>query len=172
MVSRGARTQTRFHLVAVAWPRFNRDILYPLGARVVVEGVDKVGLFEWLRNALTAVGLKPLYLPWIGAVPAPTRSAPGMAKPSTIPVTGRAGTSVCFASCPASGAAMIIGIPLGLLLAVSRSAYAHRLPGIRECCGRFHRSQWVPASIIFWPTQELSIAFVTFLGAFYTSSSM
>jgi NitT/TauT family transport system permease protein len=27
---------------------------------------------------------------------------------------------------------------------------------------------WVPASIIFWPTQELSIAFVIFIGAFYT----
>ena len=27
---------------------------------------------------------------------------------------------------------------------------------------------WVPAAIIFWPTQELSIAFVTFLGAFFT----
>ena len=27
---------------------------------------------------------------------------------------------------------------------------------------------WVPASIIFWPTTELSIAFVTFLGAFFT----
>ena len=27
---------------------------------------------------------------------------------------------------------------------------------------------WVPISIIFWPTQELSIAFVIFLGAFYT----
>jgi len=27
---------------------------------------------------------------------------------------------------------------------------------------------WVPASIIFWPTQELSISFVTFLGAFFT----
>jgi NitT/TauT family transport system permease protein len=26
---------------------------------------------------------------------------------------------------------------------------------------------WVPAAIIFWPTQELSIMFVTFLGAFY-----
>jgi hypothetical protein len=25
---------------------------------------------------------------------------------------------------------------------------------------------WVPAAIIFWPTQELSIMFVTFLGAF------
>jgi len=27
---------------------------------------------------------------------------------------------------------------------------------------------WVPAAIIFWPTQELSIASVIFLGAFYT----
>ncbi len=27
---------------------------------------------------------------------------------------------------------------------------------------------WVPASLIFWPTNELSIAFVTFLGAFFT----
>jgi NitT/TauT family transport system permease protein len=26
----------------------------------------------------------------------------------------------------------------------------------------------VPAAIIFWPTQELSITFVTFLGAFFT----
>ncbi len=26
----------------------------------------------------------------------------------------------------------------------------------------------MPASIIFWPTQELSITFVTFLGAFFT----
>ena len=26
---------------------------------------------------------------------------------------------------------------------------------------------WVPAAIILWPTQELSIMFVTFLGAFY-----
>jgi NitT/TauT family transport system permease protein len=25
----------------------------------------------------------------------------------------------------------------------------------------------VPAAIIFWPTQELSVMFVTFLGAFY-----
>jgi NitT/TauT family transport system permease protein len=27
---------------------------------------------------------------------------------------------------------------------------------------------WVPVAIIFWPTQELSIGFVTFLGAFFT----
>ena len=28
--------------------------------------------FEWLRSLLVAVGFKPIYLPWIGAVPAPT----------------------------------------------------------------------------------------------------
>jgi NitT/TauT family transport system permease protein len=27
---------------------------------------------------------------------------------------------------------------------------------------------WVPLAILFWPTQELSITFVIFLGAFYT----
>ena len=28
--------------------------------------------FEWLRTLLVAFGFKPIYLPWIGAVPAPT----------------------------------------------------------------------------------------------------
>src|SRR5437762_13190855 len=28
--------------------------------------------FDWLRALLVAVGLKPVYLPWIGAVPAPS----------------------------------------------------------------------------------------------------
>ena len=32
----------------------------------------KLDAFEWLRNLLTQFGLKPAYLPWIGAVPAPT----------------------------------------------------------------------------------------------------
>ncbi len=62
---------------------------------------------------------------------------------------------------------------------------AHRHP-VRTCCWRSAALRtasffptfevlrpipplaWVPASIIFWPTQELSITFVTFLGAFFT----
>jgi NitT/TauT family transport system permease protein len=63
--------------------------------------------------------------------------------------------------------AMIIGIPLGLLMAVSRSFNSTVFPTF-EVLRPIPPLAWVPASIIFWPTQELSITFVTFLGAFFT----
>lgn len=64
-------------------------------------------------------------------------------------------------------AAMLVGIPLGLLMAVSRTFYGLTFPSF-EVLRPIPPLAWVPISIIFWPTQELSIAFVTFLGAFYT----
>lgn len=64
-------------------------------------------------------------------------------------------------------AAMLIGIPLGLGMAVSRTFYGVTFP-VFEVLRPIPPLAWVPASIIFWPTQELSIAFVTFLGAFFT----
>jgi len=63
-------------------------------------------------------------------------------------------------------AAMLIGIPLGLGMAVSRAFYGTVFP-VFEVLRPIPPLAWVPAAIIFWPTQELSIAFVTFLGAFY-----
>src|SRR5436190_22251961 len=64
-------------------------------------------------------------------------------------------------------AAMLLGIPLGLAMAVSRAIYGTVFP-IFEVLRPIPPLAWVPASIIFWPTQELAISFVTFLGAFYT----
>jgi NitT/TauT family transport system permease protein len=64
-------------------------------------------------------------------------------------------------------AAMLIGIPLGLFMAVNRTFHGMAFPTF-EVLRPIPPLAWVPASIIFWPTQELSIAFVTFLGAFYT----
>ncbi|MDE2370448.1 MAG: ABC transporter permease [Burkholderiales bacterium] len=64
-------------------------------------------------------------------------------------------------------AAMVIGIPLGLLMAVSRTFYGLSFPSF-ELLRPIPPLAWVPISIIFWPTQELSITFVTFLGAFFT----
>ncbi len=64
-------------------------------------------------------------------------------------------------------AAMVIGIPLGLAMAVSRTFYGVAFPVV-ELLRPIPPLAWVPAAIIFWPTQELSIAFVTFLGAFFT----
>lgn len=63
--------------------------------------------------------------------------------------------------------AMIVGIPLGLYMAINRTFYGIAFPSF-EILRPIPPLAWVPASIIFWPTQEMSIAFVTFLGAFYT----
>jgi len=64
-------------------------------------------------------------------------------------------------------AAMLIGIPLGLAMAVSRAFYGVTFP-VFEILRPIPPLAWVPASIIFWPTQEISIIFVIFLGAFTT----
>ena len=64
-------------------------------------------------------------------------------------------------------AAMLIGIPLGLFMAVNKTFHGMAFPSF-EVLRPIPPLAWVPASIIFWPTQEMSIAFVTFLGAFYT----
>ncbi len=64
-------------------------------------------------------------------------------------------------------AAVLIGIPLGLAMAMSRTTYGVVFPTF-EVFRPIPPLAWVPASIIFWPTQWLSISFVTFLGAFTT----
>ncbi|HWK00748.1 MAG TPA: ABC transporter permease [Xanthobacteraceae bacterium] len=65
------------------------------------------------------------------------------------------------------GVAMLLGIPFGMLLALSRTFYQITFPPF-EVLRPIPPLAWVPAAILFWPTQELSIAFITFLGAFYT----
>ena len=64
-------------------------------------------------------------------------------------------------------AAMIIGIPFGLAMATSRVFHDLTFP-VFEILRPIPPLAWVPAAIIFWPTQELSIGFVIFLGAIYT----
>lgn len=123
--------------------------------------------FEWLRSLLTQAGLKPAYLPWIGAVPAPTEVLAAWGKVINDPGYWQSWYMSFFRVISGFFAAMLVGIPFGLLLAVSRTAYGIGFP-VFEVLRPIPPLAWVPASIIFWPTQELSIAFVTFLGAFYT----
>lgn len=62
--------------------------------------------------------------------------------------------------------AMCIGIPFGLAIAVNKYLHGLFFP-IFETLRPIPPLAWVPASLIFWPTQEMSIIFVIFLGAFY-----
>jgi NitT/TauT family transport system permease protein len=123
--------------------------------------------FAPLRELLGAAGFKKTFLPWIGAVPAPSTVLTAW-----LDVLGQAGywQSWYMSFLRVLGgfvAAMVIGIPFGLLLAVSRVAHGIGFPTF-EVLRPIPPLAWVPASIIFWPTQELAIMFITFLGAFYT----
>lgn len=64
-------------------------------------------------------------------------------------------------------AAVIAGVPIGLVMALWRPVREVFFP-VFELLRPIPPLAWVPVAIIFWPTQELSIAFVIFIGAFYT----
>jgi NitT/TauT family transport system permease protein len=124
-------------------------------------------MFAPLKALLGTLGFKKDYLPWIGTVPAPSGVLAAW-----LEVVGSAGYwqswyMSFFRVMGGFVAAMLVGIPFGLMLAVSRTANGIFFPTF-EVLRPIPPLAWVPASIIFWPTQELSITFVTFLGAFYT----
>ena len=112
---------------------------------------------EWLGFAL----------PWIGQVPAPSAVLRVWAGLLTNYGYWESWYLSLVRVLAGFVAAMVIGIPLGLLMAVSKTFNGLTFPSF-EVLRPIPPLAWVPVSIIFWPTQELSIAFVTFLGAFFT----
>jgi len=139
--------------------------LWELGARSKAWlGAD---VFSPLRALLEAGGFRPSYLPWIGSIPAPSAVASTWTTVLGQPDYWHSWYMSFMRVSGGFAAAMIIGIPFGLLLATSRTLFGIFFP-VFEVLRPIPPLAWVPASIIFWPTQELSIAFVTFLGAFYT----
>lgn len=134
-----------------------------------------------VRQAITAIGLFLIFwelgarseqligftVPWVGRVPPPS-----LVLASWVPLLADPGYWqswwLSFSRVMAGFlAAMAVGIPLGLMMATSRIFNDLTFP-VFEILRPIPPLAWVPASIIFWPTQEMSIAFVTFLGAFYT----
>jgi NitT/TauT family transport system permease protein len=63
-------------------------------------------------------------------------------------------------------AAQIVGVPLGLAMGISRTFKEFNFP-IFEILRPIPPIAWIPLAILFWPTRELSIYFLVFIGAFY-----
>lgn len=108
-----------------------------------------------------------LKLPWVGDVPPPS-----VVLDAWIPLLTDQGYWYSWYQSSRrvlSGflAAMLIGIPFGLAMATSRVFNDLTFP-VFEILRPIPPLAWVPAAIIFWPTQELSIGFVIFLGAIFT----
>ena len=140
-------------------------ILWEIGARSKQWMAPE--FFTPLKELLGAMGFKKEYLPWIGAVPAPSTVLTAWMAVLAQPGYWQSWYMSFFRVISGFIAAMIIGIPFGLALAVSRVAHGIGFPTF-EVLRPIPPLAWVPASIIFWPTQELAITFITFLGAFYT----
>src|SRR5438093_12397741 len=123
--------------------------------------------FAPFRELLGAIGLKKDYLPWIGAVPAPSVVLASWIAVLVDRSYWQSWYMSLFRVMAGFLAAMLIGIPFGLMLAVSRVTHGIGFP-VFEVLRPIPPLAWVPASIIFWPTQETSISFITFLDTFST----
>ncbi len=64
------------------------------------------------------------------------------------------------------GVAILIAVPMGLLIGRYRSARDLLLPAC-EVLRPIPAIAWVPMSIMLWPSNEISIVFITFLGSFF-----
>lgn len=62
--------------------------------------------------------------------------------------------------------AQLLGIPLGLIMGTNRIVKDLIFP-VFEMLRPIPPIAWIPISILFWPTREMSIAFLTFIGAFF-----
>jgi NitT/TauT family transport system permease protein len=106
-------------------------------------------------------------MPWLGNLPAPSEALNAWSRLLVDP--GYWGSWYLSFSRVLVGftAALLVGVPVALLMATTPVFYNIVFP-ILEILRPIPPLAWVPAAIIFWPTQEMSIDFVIFLGAFYT----
>ena len=144
--------------------RLRKKLLSRATLRAIISLVVFVVLWEAGSRSKQWLGFA---LPWIGQVPAPSGVLRVWA--GLLGDVGYWQSWYLSLGRVLAGfiAAMLVGIPLGLLMAVSKVFYGLTFPSF-EMLRPIPPLAWVPISIIFWPTQELSIAFVTFLGAFFT----
>lgn len=62
--------------------------------------------------------------------------------------------------------AQLVGIPLGLGMALNRWTFDTTFP-VLEVLRPIPPVAWIPVAIVFWPTPEMSVVFIVFLGAFW-----
>ena len=144
--------------------RLRSKLFSVAGRRAVVALIVFVLLWELGSRSAQWLGYS---LPWVGKVPAPSAVLRVWAGLLDDPGYWHSWYLSLMRVLAGFAAAMVIGIPLGLLMAVSKTFNSLSFPTF-ELLRPIPPLAWVPISIIFWPTQELSIAFVTFLGAFFT----
>lgn len=146
------------------WRKWPRHLLNPSIRRAAIA-IAALLIF-WQLGATSRSWLN-LPLPVINAIPAPDAVVAAWFKLLSDPGYWQSWQQSLTRVSFGFAAATIIGVPFGLALAISPTLRSFAFPPF-ELLRPIPPLAWVPASIIFWPTQELSIDFVIFLGGFYT----
>lgn len=140
------------------WVKLRKSIFNVTTSR----GIMSIIIFTVLWEACSRLGV-----PIIGNVPTPSSVLVALGKLLVSPAYWVAWRDSFVRILTGFIVAQILGIPLGLLLGVNRTSRELIYP-VFEIMRPIPPLAWVPASVIFWPTSELSMMFVTFLGAFFT----
>lgn len=148
-----------------SWSGWVPRALFSLRSRRAAVSVIVVLLF-WQLGATSSTWLG-VRLPVIGAVPSPVAVFTAWSHLVTDHGYWESWYLSFLRVALGFAAAAIVGVPFGLLLAINPTFRGISFP-VFEVLRPIPPLAWVPASIIFWPTQELSIDFVIFIGAFYT----
>jgi len=143
---------TWFHLKRWLKARWNRNLL--------------LGLISLGTIALVWEFAGPLGIPMVSNVPAPSKVIAAAADLLTSQQywqgwhlsLQRIAIGFVIAQC--------VGIPLGLAMAMNRFAFDSVFPVV-EILRPIPPVAWIPISIVFWPTREMSVIFIVFLGAFW-----
>jgi NitT/TauT family transport system permease protein len=145
-------------LVTVNWKKLRAAVF----SKTVYRGAASIALI------LTSWELgRRFRIPFLGAAPAPSEVLSLLREILFAPSFWENWNASFKRVLTGFVAAQIIGIPLGLTMAINRVARDAAFP-VLEIMRPIPPLAWVPAAIIFWPTTESSIAFVIFLGAFFT----
>jgi NitT/TauT family transport system permease protein len=140
------------------WVKFRKNYLN-IG---LFRGITAIVIFTVVWEISTYLGV-----PIIGNVPAPSSVIKSLAVQVQLAYSWQSWWDSMVRILTGFVVAQIIGVPLGLLLGANYVARATVYP-IFEIMRPVPPLAWVPVSVIFWPTPEMSMIFVTFLGAFFT----
>ncbi|RXF75553.1 ABC transporter permease [Hansschlegelia zhihuaiae] len=144
--------------------KFERAVSSPRFWRGIAGILAFLALWEFGAWAKAGLGLE---IPFFGKLPAPSAVAAAAAEVVVQPGYWWSWVESYKRVLGGFVIAMILGIPFGLALAVNKYFRDVFFPPF-EILRPIPPLAWVPASLIFWPTNEMSIIFVTFLGAFFT----
>ncbi|MCL2123368.1 MAG: ABC transporter permease [Desulfovibrionaceae bacterium] len=140
------------------WVKFHKKYLNIS----LFRGITAIVIFTALWEISTHLGL-----PIIGNVPSPSSVIKSLIVQVQLPYYWQSWWDSMVRILTGFVVAQIIGVPLGLLLGINYIARSSMYP-IFEIMRPVPPLAWVPVSVIFWPTPEMSMIFVTFLGAFFT----